>query len=221
METTSQLGLQITTEDTLGVDHPNDTIVAYGENFKKLEDSIASSASGTTGLETGREYKQGHIIWNSKPTAGGYAGWVNVRTGIHANPKKTNTAYKDGDIVSSPNDTGFYYKCIRPGTTPNLAQQNMGASVEKFDEVSTSKRWGANHTYTVNEVILATSHDTTYYLMCTIAGTSGALEPVWTNHKNGQTITDGTVTWKKLGNIRWERMSANTRFMVFGKIGES
>lgn len=220
METSKELDLKITTEDTLSQDHPNDTIVEYGKNFLKLEEILGTSVSNIESLETNKTYPIGHIIWNNKPKFGGFVGWVNLREGLHVNPKKSNTNYNVGDRVSSPNDTGFYYECIRAGTTPNKMSQTMGTVTNAFNEVSDVARWNSGWNYSVDDIVFATSHDQNFFLQCTKAGLSGQAEPTWTNHTNGTTITDGTVTWKKLGNPRWQRMGANSQFAVFGKIGE-
>lgn len=41
-----------------------------------------------------------------------------------------------------------------------------------------------------------------YYFQCTIAGITGATEPVWASYSNiGDTVMDGTVEWTNMGKL--------------------
>lgn len=53
--------------------------------------------------------------------------------------------------------------------------------------------WIKNTVYEVGDVVRTTSLKSGQYLKCTVAGSSGSVEP--TNNVTGSSITDGSVTW--------------------------
>lgn len=55
-----------------------------------------------------------------------------------------------------------------------------------------SKLWKSSTAYAVGDIIF-TAANSSKFMQCTVAGTSGLTEPVWT--AVGTTKTDGTVTW--------------------------
>lgn len=54
--------------------------------------------------------------------------------------------------------------------------------------------WQASTTYSVGDLVQATSPGGVYYFECTTAGQSDSTEPSWLLTE-GQTVTDGGVTW--------------------------
>ena len=57
----------------------------------------------------------GEIVYNSKPTAGGYVGWICIREGVEAREWSKYGTYALNELFRPPVDNGFYYKCISPG----------------------------------------------------------------------------------------------------------
>lgn len=57
--------------------------------------------------------------------------------------------------------------------------------------------WAAEEAFAENDVIKPDGQD--HYFECTTAGTTDTAEPTWTSSE-GDTVTDGTVTWTDLGD---------------------
>lgn len=55
--------------------------------------------------------------------------------------------------------------------------------------------WQPETVYAVGNQVKTPSLPSEHVLVCTVAGTSGANEPDYTNVSVGSTVTDGTVTW--------------------------
>lgn len=61
--------------------------------------------------------------------------------------------------------------------------------------------WVTNTVYSVDDIVVPTDRNDHYYTV-SVAGTSGATEPVWPTDV-GDTIADGTVTWTESGYAFW------------------
>ena len=218
MQTSKDLDLKITGEKDLGTDRPQDTIVEYGNNFLKLEKYLFNSASGLDSIKNGTHYDIGFKIWNSTPAIGDYVGWVNLMSGVYARTRKLNTAYKVGDLVT-PLETNLmsYYKCTTAGTTSPHPANFLNTS-ETFYDVDNAKEWKPSFSWKKDEVIFATTGDKTYYMKCEKAGVSALGEPVWSKVNVNTTVNDGSVTWRKMQNIKWQRVGVSAQFRPFGKI---
>lgn len=55
--------------------------------------------------------------------------------------------------------------------------------------------WAASTAYTTSSLVVQPTIPNARHYLCTVAGTSGATEPVWPTTENS-TVVDGTVTWK-------------------------
>ena len=56
--------------------------------------------------------------------------------------------------------------------------------------------WQPETAYTVGNAVKTPSLPSQYYLICTTSGTSGSAEPDYTDVGIGDSVTDGTVTWR-------------------------
>lgn len=58
------------------------------------------------------------------------------------------------------------------------------------------KSWAATHNYNTGNAVWANGAEGIAIATCTVAGTSGGLQPIWSTLFEGDTLTDGTVTWR-------------------------
>lgn len=88
--------------------------------------------------------------------------------------------------------SGFYYLGNNPPTAEefNWLFQQITQGI-----IDISRGWKSGNAYSVGQVIYSTDilHSMKFF-ECTVAGTSGNIEPAW--GAVGTTIVDGTVTWK-------------------------
>ena len=217
MKATDKLGLMITTEDTWNDDDVKETIVSYGNNFQEIENYFLTQGNGLASVTTGKIYPLTCRLWNSQPKVGEPIGWVNIREGAYANPRKQNTNYPKGSLVASVPDNSYYYECISAGRTPNRTKPFKNTS-DPFYDVTGVQLWRPNQTYDVDELVMARDGDQTYYMQCTKTGMSGSTEPIWKNHVNGPSVVDGSITWNKEANPRGHRKSTSALFKPFGVI---
>lgn len=63
---------------------------------------------------------------------------------------------------------------------------------------TTSVPWVASTANSVNNIVTPTTANGHVY-KCTVAGTTGTTEPIWTTTAGG-TVSDGTVTWQEIGS---------------------
>ena len=61
--------------------------------------------------------------------------------------------------------------------------------------------WQPTTTYSVGNIIKTPSLPSQYCLVCTTAGISGANEPVYSSPQVGNSVSDGSVTWKIAENL--------------------
>ena len=82
--------------------------------------------------------------------------------------------------------------------------------------------WASEAAYTIGDFVKASSYNDHTYV-CTVAGTSGTDEPTWET-TNGETQTDGTVTWKAFDRKCYQikaPQSSETPYCTFGLLTES
>ena len=87
----------------------------------------------------------------------------------------------------------------RVGATdyPASVSRALEYLIRNYDE--NAPAWQASHAYLAGEQVRGTA-DTGHVFVCTVAGTSSATEPTWTD-TTAATYTDGTVTWKEHHDI--------------------
>jgi len=100
--------------------------------------------------------------------------------------------------VSAPTDSqylqGFDFLGSAPPTIElfNYMFQNQDLKIKALHDVNATLFWQASTPYDIGDVRLPSDFDHRY-LGCTVAGTSGTVEP--TCPAVGSTVTDGGVTW--------------------------
>ena len=217
MEVTKELGLKITSNTTFESDDIKETIVGYGENFKKIEKHLTESTIEPDSIATGQFFEKGKILWNTAPTIGDYVGWVNIREGYHATLWQPREYYTIGERIRAVPDNGNVYECVSAGRsmakTPNFL---MGEKAE-FNDVN-GNVWYPNYNYQVNDVVFATNGGKLFYYICETAGYTDSSEPSWTNVANGTTVIDGSVVWRKEATVKWKQVEKSCEFRPFGKI---
>lgn len=217
-EKTDKLGLEITTRDSLESDSPKDTIVEYGENFKKLEKEIATAGGSMSDLNVGEKYRRGFILWNNHPAPNSFIGWVNGREGYHEVRRKPDTIYRKGDKISD-GGTAFIYECVKEGRTADSLASLNETSTEFYEQRRTTFKWRPDRNYKEGDVVFPTDGTISYYLIVEISGTTGDSEPNWLDHPAHTHIVDGSVTWRRELNPKWKRTTKNSaRFLPFGAI---
>ena len=221
METTGKLGLKLTTQATLGIDHPTETIVAYGKNFKIIEDYVATDSEGTDGLKTGETYPMGYRVWNSTPTVGGYVGFVNIRTGTHAERIRLNQQLSVSQLVNPPANllgNSYYYRVVEAGRTPENYVGEIKATTSPFYYAKPNAIWAASSTFKRHDIIIPPGNEGYYFQATEAKGVTGAYAPDWKNVSTNDFIQDGGVRWQKRKDVKLQRAGISTDFRPFGKI---
>jgi hypothetical protein len=97
----------------------------------------------------------------------------------------------DVHIFNSVADTCVIEGCRSEGTTLNSAGNGARVSCIGNSVLSVGiLEWSAGATFVLNQVVASTTTGNTY--KCTVAGTTGGVEPTW---PAAGTVTDGGVTW--------------------------
>lgn len=217
MENTSEMNLIITTEATFDSDDIKDTIVGYGENFKKIEKHLTEKTNSPELLAVGQYFSKGKMILNQNPNIGDYVGWVNTRNGLHAPSWTPKTNYTIGATIKANPDNGFVYQCVTAGRSMfNNPVFLQGDGVEFYD--ANGNNWIESYNYQVNDVVFATNGSKLFYYICETAGISDVSEPSWSSINSGTTVIDGSVVWRKEANIKWKQIDNACDFRPFGKI---
>lgn len=217
MESKTSIDLKISTDNSFLEDDIKESIVEYGENFVKLYDFIGGYSKGTSLFEIGKMYDNAVRIWNDAPAIGEYVGWVNLRRGVYAPEREVSKNYSKDDLVTSPNQNGYYYKCIENGKTDTSTPLFSTSSNAEFFDVQASQ-WQGQRNYNVNDTVVSRDGSQIFYFICETAGFSGIGEPNWNNVATGTTVIDGSVVWRKEKNVKWRRMASSCHFRPFGKI---
>ncbi|KOS61416.1 hypothetical protein FJQ98_16810 [Lysinibacillus agricola] len=217
METTDQLDLNITTESSFSDDDIKQTIVSYGDNFKKIEQYMKNSTNSIEDLSDNKLYKVGHILWNKTPVITSFVGWVVTREGIQAKNWLPNKNYSIGNLVKPPVDNGGLYECVVDGKSSTTPPTFLTVLDQEFYEV-TGSTWRNEFNYEVGNLVFPTNGNKTHYYICETAGYSSPTEPEWASIKNDTAFVDGSVVWRKAKNIIWKRVGTNCEFRPFGKI---
>lgn len=195
-----------------------DSIEKYSENFQKIDDKIDEVIPNLIAhLDTGKTYNSGQKIWNSVPVIGGYAGWINIRTGVYAPVWQRNKRYNIGDIVSPNVNNGHYYQCVVDGTSAFSEPQFPTVSSSEVEDIANITFWEASTVYEEGDIVRKVEGDKNYFYQCIVSGTSGTIEPKW-NDVEGVSIVDGSVTWYAHKTVKWKEIGVSCEFREFGKI---
>lgn len=195
------------------------TIISLSRNFDILDDNYDEIISSIeTHLISGLVYDSGKKYWNRIPSVGGFAGWTNIRTGVFAPKWKKQTTYSVGDKVIANVNNGHYYECIVSGTSaviePSLPISSGGSVYDLYGYTI----WQASYNYSLDDIVISTVGDKSYYYKCIVAGTSGTTEPSWRNTA-GTTNTDGSCQWYAYKTVIWEEKGISCEFIPFGTVG--
>lgn len=196
------------------------TIVRLADNFKIIDDNFDETITDIRNfLKTGTLYRSGKKFWNRNPSIGGYAGWTNIREGVFAPYWKKQTTYKVGDKVGKNPDNGHWYECIASGTSAinqPVFSTLTGATMLDLDG---HVIWTASYVYSLDDIVVSTVGDKSFYYKCIKAGTSGTTEPKWVNVE-GTTIVDGGVNWYVYKTVVWQEKGISCEFIPFGNVGD-
>lgn len=196
------------------------TINWLADNFQTLDDNFDETISNIDSFLTiGETYEVGKKYWNRSAYLGGFIGWVNTRTGVYAPTWKSQTTYVAGDKVTAFYDNGHYFECVVGGTSAvNHPAFSTAVAGEITYDLNGHTKWTASYVYDLNDIVIKTNGDMTYYYKCIIAGTSGTTEPAW-NDIEGATLIDGSVHWYVYKTIQWKERGTSCFFTPFGNIG--
>lgn len=200
-------------------DDIQDTIVQLANNFQLLDDNYDETISEiSTHPQVGEFFNSGKRFWNKNATRGDFAGWVNIRAGVFAPPWKKQTTYVAGNKIITNPDNGHYYECVVGGTS--CTQQPMLSTVAGSitNDLYGHTVWKQLTHYKIDDIVVATNGDTSYYYKCIIEGSSDIVEPNWGN-VGGSTIIDGGVHWYVYKTVQWKEMGASCEFVPFAVIG--
>lgn len=209
MNDTQNLGLTIPNLN----DEIHQTIVDLGNNFLAIDRNaeLQQSHYPTTG-----HWNIGARIWNSAPSIGSSVGWINVRTGEAAPAWVNLTAYSVGDLIVPNQDNGHYYECIQSGRSGVNEPIFPLSAAGTIKDIHGSTTWQANKRYELNEIVIPTLENNRFYL-CTVAGTSGGVEPNWTT-TDGTSTDDHEVVWLSYRITVWQEKGVAAHFRPFGEI---
>lgn len=120
----------------------------------------------------------------------------------------------DNPNLNFPGGVGIvetYYMTTDEGYGYNrqLAYKSKSDDVYVRYSLANSKpKWESQKAYNIGDMIMPDGNSTGHYYECITAGTSGDVEPVFTQD-SGATITDGTVVWKEKGSFwsEWKKTS--------------
>ncbi|GIP58129.1 hypothetical protein [Paenibacillus woosongensis] len=194
-------------------DETHQTIFDLSQNFDIIDAAAEryAPAPPTSGIHTIRDR-----IWNDRPAAGSYAGWICTRTGRAAPAWTGLTSYSIGQTIVPTAENGHYYECIQAGYSAVQEPTFPVTSGTEVEDTKAATTWTANKAYAQNEIVFPTIDNGRFYV-CTVAGDSGMFEPVWAT-SNGYITNDGTVAWSSYRIAKWREAGVSTMFRPFGKI---
>lgn len=190
-----------------------ETIEQLGQNFAKLDE--VSPDYGTAPPVAGT-WQQRHIVWNAEPAIGGYAGWVNTRTGRTAPSWTELTSYKTGDYIIPKTDNAHVYICIQAGHSGAMEPVFPTASGQEVQDTRGAQRWQRSKRYEKHDIVFPTVDNGRFYV-CITAGESGGTEPEWAL-TDGTSIYDGAAVWLGYRIAKWKESGISALFRPFGKI---
>lgn len=176
-----------------------DVVISHVKNlgYILLPDGTGLSSSGTHAIED-----CGSISFHSVPTKDGtYAKIVRDRA-------DTASLYS---IMARPGNVHIRNTTITDTSGTREIVSMMGTIYGDYRAISGASWWsawqaGTAYSATVLKGSSSFVRPTTengYFYQCTVSGTSdGSTEPTWPTTV-GNTVTDGTVTWKCVGTVFW------------------
>lgn len=194
-------------------DEIHQTIQDLSNNFQKLDDAaeLYVTEEPTDGF-----WNRGNRVWFRNPEIGGYIGLVNVRSGQAAPKWKPLHSYELGDKVVASEDNGHYFICTKPGASgPNEPIWSLSTASETEDTQGKTT-WQPSKYYDLYDIVVPPVNNDRFYL-CTVAGRSGDVEPVWSLNE-GSVTEDNEVVWATYFIVKWKEAGSAVLFRPFGKI---
>lgn len=194
------------------------SISSYATNFDEIDSLLPKSVPNLLlHLQQDTGYNSGKIIYNESPNIGDYAGWINVRTGVHAPFWRKEQIYNINDVVIPTPNNGYFYRCITDGRSAPLQPTFPTTGGATVDDTYGIASWIPSQPYSVGDIVKATSGGSTHYYKCITAGTTGATEPIW-NNTAGVIVVDGSISWLVCKKAVWKQEGVSSEFRPFGKI---
>ena len=107
---------------------------------------------------------------------------------------------------------------LRKASNLSNVMENIVADHIRLNALNLRYKWQASTAYRLNSVVTPKTIPATpyggHYYRCTVAGTSGASEPLWPII-DGSEVLDGDVTWKESGSMVWQK---SHQYTVVGTI---
>ena len=131
---------------------------------------------------------------------------------------QASTAYALGELAVPTTRNGHRYRCTTAGTSAAAEPTwpTGGAATVTDGSVTwtedTPPTWAPLSACAAGDRVLPSTKNGHRY-ECTVAGTSGAAEPVWPL-TNGATVNDGTVIWTETGEL--VDLSDNVTALLYG-----
>lgn len=176
-----------------------------------VDSHLTSTAIPTTGY-----YRQGEIVKDSNMSVNGYLGWACSKSGL----ADAYAAWKPSFFYNNNlriTDNGYVYlSTVWNGKTVATKPAFSTTLYAKTNDLAGLIPWTANTAYAVGALVLRTDGTTVAYQECTIAGTSGATEPIWSATT---TVVDGTATWIKRSTEIWKCIGTVAEFKRIGALG--
>lgn len=199
-------------------DETQDIIVWLHENFQKVDEIYDETIADITSFLTiGKFYNSSKKYWCKTPSIGGFVGWTNIRDGVYAPKWSPERSYKAGDIVTMNKNDGHYYRCTVGGLS-GVKEPAFSATANSTTlDLNGATTWTPRHVYSLNDIVVGTIGDKSFYYKCIQAGTSSTVEPKWTNVSETQ-VNDGSVVWRAYKTVEWKEQGASCEFISFGLV---
>lgn len=151
---------------------------------------------------TGGRRNRGDEWKDPQPSAGGFRGKVAVRDGQAAPTWAANTVYTPGARVVPTVDNGKFLECVTGGTsgesepTWDTTQGNTTADGGVTWRCGSNAPVRQNNTAYAKGTLVRTAVDGVWTFRAIVGGVSGGSPPAWPGSSFGQTVTDGTITFR-------------------------
>lgn len=194
-------------------DDVHTTISNLAKNMQKIDDASEVFVSD---IPISGYFDYNVKRWNSQATIGEYVGWVNVRAGETAPLWQAKKTYNIGDKVVDSSNNSHYYTCTINGTS-SVFEPSFPLTINStVKDIKSAVTWSSNTYYEVDDIVLPTNSNG-YFYVCIDEGNAGTIEPTWRT-TDGQTFSDGDVTWIAHKTITWKESGTSANFRGFGKI---
>jgi hypothetical protein len=208
--TTSNLGL--IKPDVLE-DNMYQTISDLASNFQKLDDVSDIYVSE---IPTSGDHIKDKKVYFRNVLVGSFIGLVNIRAGKSAPKWRSINEFNVGDEIIPTTDNGHWYTCTQSGYSAPTEPTWLIAAATITEDTNAKTNWQPTKHYDDYDVIVPSTPNGRFYV-CTVSGTTGTSEPVWTTTDGIATSDDGVV-WMTYRIVKWQESGVAANFRPFGKI---